>query len=595
MTISMPELTEADIRDWTGVVSLERGREYFGEGRILGPRLRPPTLKAGCRGSGRSLYAVEVMLTDRGILAATCSCPVGDGGHCKHVAALLLVWVHEPGAFVELESLGAAIQRRSKSDLVALIRRMLALYPDLEELLDLPEIGQTEPLSPADVEIIRQQANGAFHRPDRDYWGAARTIARDLSILVGIGEDCAGRGDLRSAASVYRTVAQAVLDNFGSTVDEEGDLAEVVRQCVEGLGDCLAGTDSPAERKSLLREMLDVYFWDVNQGIVGMGDSVPEITLCYATPDERRLVAEWLREFAWTAPQVAEDGNRIGIIRRRLTGGFVLNLVEGQVDDEALLGICRETGRWSELADRLLLLGRANEAAEVARRGSDFELTRYADLFIRHGQPDLAGSLVRERMQSSQRPHLTEWLRDRARERGEFAEALSLTEQLFWQTHGLSEYRELKSLALPLGLWGSVRESVLSRLGGEGEHHLLTRIYLEEGQLDYALEALDWVAALGRQRPWRALNDNGLYIQVAEGVEEARPHEAIRLYVEVAERLIAARGRANYRTAVGYLARVRVIHDRVGETASWQAFVAELREHHRRLPAFQGELAAAGL
>ncbi len=54
------------------------------------------TLKALCQGSAASPYRVEVTFSQKGIASTNCSCPVGAGGYCKHVAALLLTWLHEP-------------------------------------------------------------------------------------------------------------------------------------------------------------------------------------------------------------------------------------------------------------------------------------------------------------------------------------------------------------------------------------------------------------------------------------------------------------------------------------------------------------------
>ena len=100
---TIPEITAAAIRDRVGEQSYARGREYFKAGAIRDPRRQGMTLKAGCEGSRPSPYRVEVTFGRRGITAAGCSCPVGEGGYCKHVAALPLTWQVMPEAFVEVE------------------------------------------------------------------------------------------------------------------------------------------------------------------------------------------------------------------------------------------------------------------------------------------------------------------------------------------------------------------------------------------------------------------------------------------------------------------------------------------------------------
>ena len=95
------ELTESDINRWTGEASFGRGRRYFQHGYILNPRRQGDTLKARCLGSRPQPYHVEVTLGLEGVVAGECSCPVGGGGRCKHAAALLLTWLHEPDTLLE--------------------------------------------------------------------------------------------------------------------------------------------------------------------------------------------------------------------------------------------------------------------------------------------------------------------------------------------------------------------------------------------------------------------------------------------------------------------------------------------------------------
>jgi uncharacterized Zn finger protein len=96
----LPELTEADVRAWTDPRSFRRGERYYWHGHILNPSREGNLLKARCIGSRPDPYRVQIMLGPTWIVAADCSCPVGEGGHCKHAVARLLTWLHEPGAFM---------------------------------------------------------------------------------------------------------------------------------------------------------------------------------------------------------------------------------------------------------------------------------------------------------------------------------------------------------------------------------------------------------------------------------------------------------------------------------------------------------------
>ncbi len=63
----LPELTETDIRRWTGDESFAHGSRYFSDGAVRNPRLVGSTLKSQCEGSQIQPYRVQV--TSDGILA----------------------------------------------------------------------------------------------------------------------------------------------------------------------------------------------------------------------------------------------------------------------------------------------------------------------------------------------------------------------------------------------------------------------------------------------------------------------------------------------------------------------------------------------
>ena len=123
-------------------------------------------LKARCAGSRAEAYRLEVKLADTGIAEAYCSCPVGASGHCKHTVALLLAWLHRPEDFTEVEELDTALERRSKAELIALIKQMLRQEPELELLLGVPlPTGKRQ--APASPEAYRLQVNSVFrHGPE---------------------------------------------------------------------------------------------------------------------------------------------------------------------------------------------------------------------------------------------------------------------------------------------------------------------------------------------------------------------------------------------------------------------------------------------
>jgi uncharacterized Zn finger protein len=134
-------LTETIIRSRVGEKSYSRGKQYYKNGAITSPWMQGNVLKARCWGSSPHPYHVWVSLGPDGIEGGECSCPVGGGGYCKHVAALLLTWLHESESFQEVEPIENALDQRDKADLILLIQKMIARYPDLEEMIYVTPAG----------------------------------------------------------------------------------------------------------------------------------------------------------------------------------------------------------------------------------------------------------------------------------------------------------------------------------------------------------------------------------------------------------------------------------------------------------------------
>jgi uncharacterized Zn finger protein len=578
----LPQLTEADIRRWTGDESFRRGQRYFGQDAILNPCRVGMTLKAHCQGSRSQPYRVQITLGPKGMASGNCSCPVGGSGHCKHAAALLLTWLNDADAFVDVEDMATTLDRRSKPELIDLIGKMVERYPDLELLVELPVPGEATS-KPVDAESIRRQIQRVFSSAGYE-WGTASEVAVDLGNVVDVGDGYVEQEDWRNAVIVYETVMREVLDQYPTLQDEEGDLNEVVNRCVGGLGQCLSETEDPAQRETILRALFDTYMWDVNFGGIDMGYEAPGIILEQSTPEQRRLVAGWVRSAMPTSDSWSHD------YHRQILGRFLLELEKDELDDEAFLRICRETGRWLDLVDRLLALKRVDEAADVARSAGDYDLLRLADVFVAHGQADLATELMRTQAKASQDTRLPEWLKQCAMERGDSNEALAWAQQLYWRRPSSEGYEQVKALSQSLGTWETLHIEILSRLSREKQHTLLTEIYLKEGQVDRALESVKRVTTgmWGMYQP-------ALSIQVAQAAEPSHPQESIRIYVDAARESIQARGRDNYTMAAKYLSRVRKLYRRLGEDKTWQALIADIRQQNSSLRALKEELSKVGL
>ena len=294
MATSLPQLTERDVENYLPDPYFQRGRNYYHSGAIFDTVRRGNRIEGYCEGSASEPYHVKVTLDDDGIVGDECTCPM-DGG-CKHVVALLLAWVHKPEEFSERQPVDTALVDKTKDELIALVQAMLQRVPELERLLDLPmpdKSGMGEQRrTHVDPETYRRQIRYAMR--DVDDWEAVFDIAREIGLVVDIGDDFAGQGDWENAQIVYQAVLDEALPSYMDTQDE-GEIGGEIGRAVDGLGECLAARAGDAEaRRAILASLFDVLEWDVGEGGLGMSDGVPELLREHATTEDRAEIRKWI-------------------------------------------------------------------------------------------------------------------------------------------------------------------------------------------------------------------------------------------------------------------------------------------------------------
>ncbi|MEM0499160.1 MAG: SWIM zinc finger family protein [Methanothrix sp.] len=576
----LPDLSEDDVRALVGPRSFERGYRYFLDGAVFDTRLQGMRLRAYCEGSQPQPYRVHVTFGPDGIKESRCSCPVGGDGDCKHIAALLLTWIHRRDEFREVEDTDAVLGRMSREELIALVRRMLARRPELEALVVSPEGGKRR--MPVKPEVYRSRAAAVFRRADYG-WSVEEAIANELKDILEAGSGFLAQEDPASAAAVYTGVVLEILSRYEEFQDAEGRLCEVVQDCAEGLGLCLQGSDDPTLRENMLRTLFEIVRYDMDLGGVGLSDDVVDIILEHASPEERRVFASWIHHVS--------DGDALDDWQSRTYGELLLRLEGEDLDDERFLELCRKMGLVEQMVDRLIAIGRLDEAVAETKRVDDKRLLRIADIFVAHGHRDIAERFVAEQIGATGSWILMDWLKDRYLEKGELSGALELSKQLFKMHRTFSRYQDLRGIARELGTWEHLRAQLLDPVITEGKHDLLLKIYLDEGEIDRAIESAKMLLERG------VLNTSNadLIESAARAAEDERPDVALEIYRALSEKLIDARGRDNYQRACRYLTRMRDLHRHSGREEEWERCIRDLRERNRRLPALMEELKKAGL
>lgn len=589
---ALPQLTEDQIQKRAFGASFSRGYSYFESGAILNPRRADMTLRAQCWGSAPQPYHVQAILGAGGVLSAFCSCPVGAGGACKHVVALLLTWLHQPQHFKVVASLEESLNQRSKEELVKLILKLIERDPDLEPLVEMPLPGHGDDGPPIDAALIKRQVQRFIGNMSYE-WGASYAAASEISHVVSEGDAYANAGDWRNAAIVYSTTAKEILDNYEDIYEEEGEFLYEVGRCAEGLAECLNHIENGKQRYEMIRTLFDMVRWDIDFGGVGLSDEAELALVEQTTSDERVEIAVWAREMLASYEKKADTYSSGW--REQALGGFLLNLEMDTLDDEAYIVLCRETRRLRDLVGRLLELGRVSEAVAEARQASDYELLALSDDIRTAGYGDMAEQLLWKRCTQTKDTRVVQQLLTWVQERGDFNAALELALQVFQMRKHVEHYQQLRAVAQSAERWPEIQTQVLDQLSAENQHALLIEIYLAETRIDDALKELRTLEQSRRSETLSFHMPSSLSLKVARAAEAERPEAAIEIYVNEARHLIARRGRGNYNEAARHLVRVKNILQELDKQKQWNAFITQIREDNRRLPALKDELNRAGL
>lgn len=125
-------ITEAAIRDLATAQSYERGANYYYTNSIGEAQQRGNILLARVEGSELEPYDVTITLNDDDeIVTASCSCPYHWGGFCKHLVAVLLLYVRQPNRIEECASIQDLLADTDESGARGILSELLQQEPRL--------------------------------------------------------------------------------------------------------------------------------------------------------------------------------------------------------------------------------------------------------------------------------------------------------------------------------------------------------------------------------------------------------------------------------------------------------------------------------
>ncbi len=591
--IKPPKITERQIRNRVGERSFQRGWGYFKEGRIFDARRQGKTLKAHCLGNSEDRYSVEVTLDGSKVVSGSCSCPVGDGGYCKHVAALLLTWRAKPVNFVAVEDVHEHLKKRTKEELLDLIENLLIHDPELKTLIELQQANSGSLTASTKASTIQRRVENVFRSAGYG-WDADNVVCAALNRIVQIGNDLVRRKEYVAAAGVFRGLLAGFINEYDNFEDETGNVVEVANDGIAALAQCLGKIGEPTERKPLIGILADVCRYDIDTGCIGLGDDIPRIFARRCTPDEKKDLSKWLRKHVPKERDFSSD------FARRIYGTMILELEKHSLDEAACIRLCREFGLIDTLVARLIKAKRFDEAGAEAARASIHDIPMLADVFVRNGLTGQAEQLVCKARDKIKNPHDTQlyaldrWLYEFYVQHKNWEKLLAITTSRFKLAPSIESFRESKKYAVKLKQWERVKPRLIDiAKSTKDAEETLIRIYLDEKLFDEALAVLG--ARKRKSLSGRYYGGALLEIEVADAIAKARPEAALALYLQEAELRIASRDTGGYTIACNHLKKARAIYTSLGKKSEWQQCIAGIRSENARLPALQRALTKARL
>ncbi|HYI25942.1 MAG TPA: SWIM zinc finger family protein, partial [Thermomicrobiales bacterium] len=359
------------------------GRRLLRDGLLNNGKLRGQRLEGSFRTVaswwGPDHYRAYAVLPlagsafDARSVASSCTC-LEEQQPCQHAVALLLAWIERNETITELPGVDQLLGDRSPEELLAIIGKMIEIYPDLESVIALPPpVPGRSPnratLSPGLIKSTVASALDAYSDVPLAMGGQEPSeLTRILSLSVEYGNAGLWADSSLILCEVGEQAIAASRDDDGM-----GDYEQIFSQCDTGLSICLAKQAELPEpdrldgeqRARIVRTLYDLWRVESDQDYDDYGDVEPEVVRYgpgaianFATTAEKVKVDFWLHTEEISSPAHAAE-----------VADFEASLFRGDNQDhEELLAAYVEIELWDRVALTQLNLGRIDDGIATAKR-----------------------------------------------------------------------------------------------------------------------------------------------------------------------------------------------------------------------------------
>lgn len=590
----LTELTKAGIREFSGATIFNRGYDYFEQEMVYELNYDSNRIVAEVYGNYGD-YEVEIM-SEGGEVEAHCSCPY-DGYPCKHTVAVLLTFIHDKEKYIqqtsqhqsEISSLKDKIRKLSRTDLMEIVISCLDKYPDFWRDMAV-RLASDEKLT---LNTILKQVKKTFPNIESHHYSET-AIAKQLRAILKSVENSSA--DVR--VKVYWAIVDRTLEELNEYGMSDESLETLAIDTMELLAESLNGDEqSRQDRQTIIAELMNYYIHG-NCGIVDATYETVEL-ICVEESDYRIVIQRLEDEMPHSSfqsyyksmlanlyAQIGDTDSQLAVLERGLEDGT----------DYWLLA-----SYWLERDEKEKVLKVVKEGLDKAIGGKT-ELYDYMQNHLQtQGNIDGIFQLLENKMgnlypggiRNVENDSTYQYLLAHYNAMCDYQGKINLLKLRF--SHGevsLSLYKAAESVLTPTDL-PKFQKRIVQRLKTTIQENQSENPWLARNEKS-EIETLAEIFAYedDRDNLVKVISkDIALLVKYESKLLEYSPDIYLGQYTDVVNRLIEKRGRENYRTAVGYLKKVKHIHQTVlNAPHEWETYVENLRENNKTLRALQEEL-----
>ncbi|MFF4346543.1 SWIM zinc finger domain-containing protein [Streptomyces sp. NPDC001530] len=538
---------EDDLRALAGARSFERGLGYLDA--VTGLEVGDGSITAVVHGT--DVYEVELTLGGSTGISGWCDCPYGqEGNFCKHCVAVGLTVLRQAEAIprqraaARARAVGLAewLEGLSREELVALVREQIAGDRELRRRLELRAAAAHSDLGTVRERVLALVDPRPFARYGYVEYADAPGYARQVGEAADALRALTSGGQAARAVGLAEEAIRALGEAYGEIDDSDGVVGQAVAAVAEAHLEACGVAHPDPERLAewlaghLLGDGNDATDLDPLDYADALGPSGLARLRHLATEARRRSPRGWAERYLMER-LVKAEGDVDALVA----------LYAGDLAPSGATHLC--------IAEELDAAGRVDEALAWAERG----------LRDTASEAHVDGRLV-------------DYVCDRYGRAGRMAEAVAVHRDRFQVERSLAAYQQLRAAARAADCWEAERGAALAALredarrerGGWYRGPVLIDALLDDGDLDAA-----WSEAAERadDRQWQ---------QLADLSREARPADALAVYLRLVEPLKEPTGERVYERMARLLLDARACHRALGSEDEFTAYLAALRAELKR-------------